>query len=197
MWHWHCIVDVSYPWLSDWTCLQWHYTASPIQNWQVHFLHERWICSSSQITWWHWGDRMYCLIFFAFYVRQIWIWCIFIAWRSTRVVCAIVLCLTVWCGCSILAAEWLDLSTVGIAQLAHAAGESIFLPWGVATRLFPNDFGEVLLVWLWCLWISENVDEDDDEDLSPEMKAERERQRRRQNNARERFLLSVYCVFSL
>jgi len=135
--------------------------------------------------------------FFAFYVRQIWNWCIFIAWRSTRVVCAIVLCLTVWCGCSILAAEWLDLSTVGIAQLAHAAGESIFLPWGVATRLFPNDFGEVLLVWLWCLWISENVDEDDDEDLSPEMKAERERQRRRQNNARERFLLSVYCVFSL
>jgi len=23
MWHWHCIVDVSYPRLSDWTRLQW------------------------------------------------------------------------------------------------------------------------------------------------------------------------------
>jgi len=23
MWHWHYGVDVSYPWLSDWTRLQW------------------------------------------------------------------------------------------------------------------------------------------------------------------------------
>jgi len=23
MWHWHCVVGVSYPWLNDWTRLQW------------------------------------------------------------------------------------------------------------------------------------------------------------------------------
>ena len=33
---------------------------------------------------------------------------------------------SMWYGCSIPAAEWLDLSAVGIAQLAHAAGNSIF-----------------------------------------------------------------------
>ena len=48
------------------------------------------------------------------------------------------------CGCSVPMAEWLDLSAVGIAQIAHAAGESI-LPWGVATRLFPNDYDEDML----------------------------------------------------
>jgi len=33
---------------------------------------------------------------------------------------------SVWSGCSVLVAEGLDLSAVGIAQLAHAVGESIF-----------------------------------------------------------------------
>jgi len=32
----------------------------------------------------------------------------------------------VLCGCSIPAAEWLNLSAVGITQLAHTAGKSIF-----------------------------------------------------------------------
>jgi len=31
-----------------------------------------------------------------------------------------------WCGCSMPAAEWLNSSAVVIAQLAHAADESIF-----------------------------------------------------------------------
>ena len=38
---------------------------------------------------------------------------------------AIVVCPSEWCGCSVLAAEWLDSSGVGIAQLTHAVGESI------------------------------------------------------------------------
>jgi len=38
---------------------------------------------------------------------------------------AVVVCPSVWCGCSVPAAEWLDSSAVGIAQLAHTAGESI------------------------------------------------------------------------
>ena len=44
------------------------------------------------------------------------------------------------CGWSVLAAEWLDWSTVGIAQVvAHAEGESILCV--TATQLFPNYFG--------------------------------------------------------
>ena len=39
MWLWHCVVDVSYPRLSDWTCLQCseHCTAST-RSGRVHFL---------------------------------------------------------------------------------------------------------------------------------------------------------------
>jgi len=58
-------------------------------------------------------------------------------------------CPSLWCGYSILAAEWLDLSAVGIAQLSHAAGD-YSLPWGLTTRLFPNDFGEdclIIIIW--------------------------------------------------
>jgi len=42
-----------------------------------------------------------------------------------RVVYSIVVHPSVWCECSVPAAERLDLSSVGIAQLAHSVGESI------------------------------------------------------------------------
>ena len=35
------------------------------------------------------------------------------------------MCPSVWCAYGVPAAEWLDSSAVGIAQLAHATGESI------------------------------------------------------------------------
>ena len=72
--------------------------------------------------------------FFALYVGQIRIR------RYASVKYAIVLCPSVWCGCSIPAAEWLDSSAVGIAQLAQAVGESIFCHEGGDAAL-PN--------WLW------------------------------------------------
>ena len=64
MWHWHCIVDVSYPrgWVNGLVCSG-HCTASPTRNGRVHSLREGWLGSSSQITRWHRGDRTYCLIF--------------------------------------------------------------------------------------------------------------------------------------
>ena len=39
-----------------------------------------WLRSSSEITWWHWGNRTYCLIF-TLCAGEIWIQCIFIARR--------------------------------------------------------------------------------------------------------------------
>jgi len=63
---------------------------------------------------------------FAVYVGQIRIWCIFIARRYASAVYAVVVRPSVRCGCSIQAAERLDSSAVGIAQIvAHAARESI------------------------------------------------------------------------
>jgi len=62
---------------------------------------------------------MYCLILFALCVSQIWIRCIFIMQCYASTVYAVILCLSMWCGCSVPAAEWLDSSAV-IAQLAHA-----------------------------------------------------------------------------
>jgi len=64
--------------------------------------------------------------FFAVYVHKIWIRCIFIKRHYARAVYAIVVCPSVWCVCSILAAKWLDSSIVGIAPLAYAADESTF-----------------------------------------------------------------------
>ena len=43
-----------------------------------------------------------------------------------------------WCGCSVPAAEWLDSSAVGCAQLAHAADESILCRYGWRRGLFSN-----------------------------------------------------------
>ena len=57
--------------------------------------------------------------------RPIPIRCIFIVQRYSGAVFAVVVCLSVWCGCSAPAAEWLDSSAVDIAELAHVAGESI------------------------------------------------------------------------
>jgi len=51
-------------------------------------------------------------LFFAICVSQIRIWCIFIAQRYASTVCAIVVCLSVQCGCS-------------VHLVAHAVGESI------------------------------------------------------------------------
>jgi len=91
-----------------------------------HSLRERWLCNSSQMTLVavKWKDVL--LIFFAEYVNQIWIWCIFNALRyASAVQYAVAVCPSIWCGCSVPAAEWLDSSAAGIAQLADAAGESI------------------------------------------------------------------------
>jgi len=52
--------------------------------------------------------------------------CCYITRRYASTVHAIVVCPSVWCGCSILAAEWLDSFAVGIAQRAHTACKSIF-----------------------------------------------------------------------
>jgi len=113
--------------LSDWTRLQWHCTACSTWSRRVHSLDEGWLCSSSQILCWHWSDRtyMYCLTFFALYVGKIQIWCIFIVRCHSSLVYAIVVCPSVWCGCSVVAAVRLDSSAVGIVQLAHAVDESI------------------------------------------------------------------------
>jgi len=54
------------------------------------------------------------------------------------------------CGCSVPAAEWLDLSTAAIVQLvAHEVDESI-LCMRVATQLFMSDFGEDVKVLSGC-----------------------------------------------
>jgi len=49
-----------------------------------------------------------------------------------------------WYGCSIPAAEKLDLSAVDIAQLAHAVNECILCHEG-SDALFPNDYGKTCL----------------------------------------------------
>jgi len=55
------------------------------------------------------------------------------------------------CGCSVPVAEWWDTSPAGIAQLvAHEAGESILCREG-SDALFPDDFGEDLLLLLFDL----------------------------------------------
>jgi len=66
----------------------------------------------------------YTVWFFALYVSQIQMGCIFIAWHYASV--AIVVCQSVWYGCGIQAAEWLGLLAVDTAKLAHAVGGSIF-----------------------------------------------------------------------
>ena len=71
---------------------------------------------------------------------------IFIAWRYASVVYAIIMCPSVWCGCSIPAAEWLDLPAVGIATLAHAVGESIFRHEGRWRGSSQTKLGEDLLL---------------------------------------------------
>ena len=48
--------------------------------------------------------------FFDEYIGHIRIWCIFIARCYASVVYTITVCPSVWCGCSIPVAEWLDLS---------------------------------------------------------------------------------------
>jgi len=52
-----------------------------------------------------------------------------------------------WCECGIPAAEWLDSSTVAIAQLANTADESILCMRGGDAAL-PNYFGQDLLLLL-------------------------------------------------
>ena len=68
--HWHCGVDVWYPRLSDWTRLQWAlHSQQHTKCWRGdHSLCDGWLHSSSQITWLHWGDRTYCLIFLIYRV---------------------------------------------------------------------------------------------------------------------------------
>jgi len=79
--------------------------------------------------------------------------------RYASVVSAVVVCPSVWCGCSVPVAEWLDLPAVSIRQLAHAAGESIFcreggdvaVPkwlWGGLVHIAVTSWGSIALHWL-------------------------------------------------
>jgi len=76
---------------------------------------------------------------FAVYISQIRIWCSFCHARQYM----LSLCPSMQCGCSILAAEWLDSSAVGIAQIiAHTAIESILCR-------VREEWQWVLPRWLW------------------------------------------------
>jgi len=59
MWHWYCVVDMSYPWLSDWTRLQW---AMGIAQLEAHAMGESILCVRGVYAALHQGDRTYCLI---------------------------------------------------------------------------------------------------------------------------------------
>jgi len=60
-----------------------------------------------------------------------------------KAVYAIVVCLSVWCACSIPAAEWLDSSAVGTAQLAHVVGKSILCHKGWRC----GSLGRICYIW--------------------------------------------------
>jgi len=62
VWHLHCGLNVSYPWLNDWTHLQWALhrscaAASSTQSSQVHSLHEGGYAAVHQLFSWYWSDR--------------------------------------------------------------------------------------------------------------------------------------------
>jgi len=56
-------MDVSYPWLSDWTRLQCALHSYSTLSRRVHSLCEGGYAALHKLLWWHWGDRTYCLIF--------------------------------------------------------------------------------------------------------------------------------------
>ena len=82
----------------------------------------------------------------------------FISRRYARAVYAIIMCPSVWCGCSVPAAdwaEWLDSSAIVIAQLVHAASESISAVRGGDMALPKLLWDFLLLLWLFvcgCSW---------------------------------------------
>jgi len=201
MWHCYYGMDVSYSgWVIGLVCSV-HCAASSTGIEMVKsilFIRGDY-AALHKLLWWHWGDRMYCLIFccvcqqnsltdknmssvlqhcwlgsrkgiqpvknwlvgcwsgyvsksrctfaFAFvcvYVGKIRIGCIFIVRCYASVVYAVILCpLSMWCGCSVPAAEWLDSSVEGIAQLAHAAGESILCHEGWWCGSFQMTLGRI------------------------------------------------------
>jgi len=146
MWHWHCCVDVpSCGWVTGLVCSR-HCAARSTQSGRVHSLCEGWLCSSSQITLVVLGRKDVLFDFFAVYVGQIQNWCIFIARHYASAVYTIVVCPSEWCGCRVLAAEWLDSSAVGIVNSSSAKSRWVHsLLWKMAMWLFRNDFGQDLL----------------------------------------------------
>jgi len=85
-----------------------------------------------------WEDVL--LDLFPLCVGEIRILCVFLSCNAMLAQCMPSSCPSVWCGCSVPAAEWLDSSAMGIAQLVHTAA-SLF----TAVR----DGDAVLPKWLW------------------------------------------------
>ena len=88
-------------------------------------------------------------LFFAIYVYQIKIWCIFIMEHYASMVYAVVVCPSVWCGCSVpylQLSDWTRLQwALNIQQTQWARPFSAVR---YAMWLFPNDFVEDLSLLL-------------------------------------------------
>jgi len=117
MWHWHCVVDASYPWLSDWTRLQWAFCIVAHETVESILWVRVAIGNTSQIT---------CVTgaigrtawFFLLYMPAKIKFCVFLSYD-------VMLYSTVQSSCVRLCdvdVAYRQLS----AQLAHAVGESIF-----------------------------------------------------------------------
>jgi len=113
---------------------------------RVHSLREEWLRSFSQITLvtLGWSD---VLPGFLLYMSAEFEFGVFLSRDAMLAWYAFVMCPSVWCGCGVPTAEW-----IGFVCSGHCTGSSRrvhYLPWGAATRLFPNDFGGGLAVKQW------------------------------------------------